>query len=241
MTSANTAAPTAIKRRTLGEFAKAQAERHPSTPRPSRPSRTPASSFPMLIAGRPGLRSRNASEEKQEQGPEVPVLSPAALGDGVLDRHTLETTRFPARSDRSAQYLEDSLTKSGDVVVSLYPPFGCACIDAESAGVFVPNTFAIIRMDDETKQELDPWYLVGFLSTTIIRDEVLPTKTTRRGLSLEDLSLLEILLPPLATQRELGKLVQLRAATVKSLRDRLRCGQPAMCLETQSLPLDPRR
>ena len=145
----------------------------------------------------------------------MPMLSPTALGDGVLDRFSLQTLRFPMRSGRYMQSIEDALAKPDDVVVSLSPPFGCACVDLESAGAFVPASFAIIRMDEATKEQLDPWYLVGYLSTTIVKDEVLPAKSSRRSLSLEDLTSLEILLPPLETQRELGRLVQLRASAMK--------------------------
>ncbi|EJW96637.1 hypothetical protein EVA_15255, partial [gut metagenome] len=103
----------------------------------------------------------------------------------------------------SRQTFEASLLQKEDIVISMLPPYPAVYVP-ENLGIFVPTAFAVIRMDDETKDIVDPAYLAGWLSTTYVRDTLLPAKASGRMLTVNALYPVPVPLPEMRVQLALG-------------------------------------
>ena len=107
----------------------------------------------------------------------------------------------------------DGFTQEGDVILALAPPFSCACIEPDEVGAFIPNSCAIIRMDQTVRAMLDPWYLAGFLALPTTQKAL---QSKRAGgktalLTIDQVCDLTVLVPDLSQQKLLGEAVRRHA------------------------------
>lgn len=148
----------------------------------------------------PKRRRKTAAEPQYEWVRVLTVSSLSAWPDSLnqLDKREIDVTRT------------EFFAHEGDVVVALSYPFPAICItaaDISEAPLFIPNSCAVIRC----KEELDPWYLTGYLGLDIVRNAVLPGQS--RGdrtvlLSAKQLGEATIDVPSLEAQGALAHLVR---------------------------------
>ena len=210
-------------RTTLGALADAQAERNPrSTPTRGRiAGGGKPTDKPLVANGRPLRRHElehpeQASEEVASNYQPTKVITLGAIGDMTIDvRKDVLDIRL-----LSQDVEEGCFTQIGDVVISLSAPFSSACIDKETTGLFIPNTCAVIRMDKQTSEILDPWFLVGYLNLGGIKDllERKPTSSRWKTLRIEDLRSIEIPLPDMDAQKALARVLQSHVKKIRTNR-----------------------
>ncbi len=96
------------------------------------------------------------------------------------------------------------LTRVGDVIVRLGPPYGARVITAASRGLLVPSAFMIVRVQDETV--LSPRYLAYFINReTSAGLSDLPAGVVLKPLTKESFAKFEVKLP-LAAQEEVARI-----------------------------------
>ena len=199
----------------LGVLADEQAERNPKTTstRGRRAGGGKPTSKPLVSNGRPTRRYElvnpaHAADDVAALYTSFPVITLGSIKGMTIniEESELETKWLIRDID------PDCLTQPGDIILSLSAPFASACIDEQTQGLFIPNTCAVIRMDDETRKILDPWFLTGYLNRSVVKDGVLGNKATKgawKTLRIEDLRNLEIDLPPIEAQKALGEAIRI--------------------------------
>lgn len=124
--------------------------------------------------------------------------------------------RFPllmARFTRLVNAPQDGFTQEGDVILALAPPFSCACIGPDEAGAFIPNSCAVIRMNQATRAMLDPWYLAGFLALPATQKALHSKRAGGKTalLTIDQVCDLTLLVPDMTQQKLLGEAVRQHA------------------------------
>lgn len=100
---------------------------------------------------------------------QYPLLNLRAVkSDGSLDRSMLEA--FTASERLNPEYL----THTGDVIVRLTTPYTAILISAETEGVVIPSSFAIIRAN---RSYVLPEYLFWLLNTPKVRQQIYENTT----------------------------------------------------------------
>ena len=133
----------------LGDLAKEQELRHPPENGAATGRRKPRSPMPLVLSGRPSTRFR-AKEGAEGATEEVPMVSRSAFGRFSLIPGELRTVRL--RTDgRTSGTVASGRLREGDVVISLAEPFQAAYV-GPGAGAYVSAGFAIIRMDEASRE-----------------------------------------------------------------------------------------
>ncbi len=137
----------------------------------------------------------------------TPALNLKALGAACVDAQLFDMPLL----DENAPH--DGFTQEGDVILALAPPLSCTCIGPDEAGAFIPNSCAVIRMDEVTRAMLNPWYLAGFLALPTTQKAL---QSKRAGgktalLTIDQVCDLTVLVPDLSQQKLLGEAVRRHA------------------------------
>ena len=125
------------------------------------------------------------------------------FGMGVKLKKT-EKELFTSAEKIDAKYL----TKQGDVIVRLRAPSSAVYIEKEDEGLLIHSLLAVIRVDSHL---LDAKYLAYYINSydaqRILKQDVKGTAIPM--LKTRDLDQLKITLPPIETQKELVKFLEL--------------------------------
>lgn len=173
------------------------------------PPESPAGSQPEDPAA-----PRRGRKRRERTWRAMPVLNLKALGEAYADARLFD---MPLLDENAPQ---DGFTREGDVILALAPPFSCACIGPDETGAFIPNSCAVIRMDEDTRSMLDPWYLAGFLA---LPSTLKALQSKRAGgssalLTLDQIRDLPLIVPDMARQKALGEAVRRHAQVKIALR-----------------------
>ncbi|WP_294877504.1 restriction endonuclease subunit S, partial [Sulfurospirillum sp. SCADC] len=101
----------------------------------------------------------------------------------------------------------DYITHEGDILVRLREPNIAVYIDKNSSGLVVPALMAIIK----PKKEINSIYLTHFINSTIAQRRLQKELkgTTIAMIKAQDLSDLEVIVPPKQTQEKIVKMLDL--------------------------------
>lgn len=135
-----------------------------------------------------------------------PLLNVRDLDDGrTPPREALEPTTLTERQALSAERYE---VRTGDILLSCRGTIDkVALVGPETAGALASVNLLIVRPDPT---QLDPRVLFAFLFSAPVaaRLNTLATGTTIRGIHQRDVANLEIALPNIEEQRQLGDLIE---------------------------------
>ena len=114
-----------------------------------------------------------------------------------------ELDEFIANEELHQNYI----TQEGDILVRLIEPNIAVHIDKNSSGLVVPALMAIIK----PKKEINSIYLTHFINSTIAQRKLQKEVkgTTIAMIKAQDLSDLEVVVPPKQTQEKIVKIFNL--------------------------------
>ena len=128
----------------------------------------------------------------------LPVVTVRSL-DGIACDPSLFDERPFSRYPRGR-----FATREGDLLIGLASPYRVACVDGDALDAAVSASVAILRLDFEDRDKLDPWFLAGYLNLPSIEATLLPSKASGRNLTLDDIRALEVPRMSVDAQRALG-------------------------------------
>ena len=159
-----------------------------------------------------GLIVRGLTTFRTASTGEIPVMSIADLRAQRPARHFVDPENLLES--------EELIAVPGDVLISIEGgTVGEGLVVGKNQSTFVPSQqVAMIRIGDH--QKLDPWFLVAWLGS---EQGVTSLKTITRGagiqrISRNDLYKLEVPVPPLRDQKNIGELARNFNETIQSHR-----------------------
>jgi restriction endonuclease S subunit len=131
-------------------------------------------------------------------------ISLRCFGDGIRIDRSATHEIFTASEEINDTYF----THEGDVIVRLRAPASALYIDREHTGLLISSLLLVIRLRDDT---IDPRYLARYINAPSAQHLLRPDikGTTIPALQTKDIQQLTIIYPPLRTQKELVRFLDL--------------------------------
>lgn len=112
---------------------------------------------------------------KSEEGKQYKMLTLRSINNMIINPKELDT--FISEEEINSKYL----TREGDIVLGLFPPYTATRITKENSGILIPQLFAIIRAT-----KINPEYLGYYLNSNKARNEI---RKRSSGTTIEKISI----------------------------------------------------
>lgn len=201
--------------KTIQQLMNEYAERNEGTASaPAVGRRKPNLKPPLLYMGKIAARQKVNTTFKTKPFTEHKMLTLSSLKPGYIDTNELNTVKLI----KNFRGKESTFTKTDDIVIGLTQPFTAVVITDETKDIFVSNLFAIIRMDDVLKQELDPYYLCAYLNSEIINNQLVRLSRQKTGnLITSNLITLPVLIPDKKEQEHIATCFKFKINAIKNI------------------------
>lgn len=139
---------------------------------------------------------------KTENGEEVALSRNVIIPKAILSSGTIDTSVLPTENLKT-DVDNKRITKVGDIVIKLSPPFDAAVIDEASANCVVPSFCAIIKPTEEVTTD----YLLAFLNSSLCKDQLKQqvAGSVMTVLSVGKIASVVMPLPEKSKQEEIGQ------------------------------------
>lgn len=140
------------------------------------------------------------------------VIIPKSINaDGTISEEVLPEENLRVEADPK------KLTVEGDIVLKLSTPYDAARVDASTEGCLVPSFCAIVKNNDK---DLDTDYLLAFLNSSNCKTQLSNqvSGAVMTVLSVGKVKNVEIPIPPMEKQHEIGEAFYESQAKIKTIK-----------------------